>query len=68
MNANHIHRHVAHPLEVELRPIGTLKPAARNARRHSERQIEQVASRLSRSSGLPSSARKVVQPQRVSRQ
>lgn len=46
MNANHIHRHVAHPLEVELRPIGTLKPAARNARRHSERQIEQVASSI----------------------
>jgi DNA modification methylase len=41
-----INRHLADPLKVELRPVGTLKSAARNARRHSERQIEQVASSI----------------------
>ncbi len=38
--------HIIDPLKVELRPIGTLKPAKRNARRHSEQQIEQVASSI----------------------
>lgn len=46
MNDIHIHRHTIDPLKVELRPLGTLKPAARNARRHSDRQIEQVASSI----------------------
>jgi hypothetical protein len=31
------------PLKVELRPASGLKPARRNARRHSERQLEQIA-------------------------
>lgn len=38
--------HIIDPLKVELRPIGSLKPAKRNARRHSEQQIEQVASSI----------------------
>lgn len=38
--------HIIDPLKVELRPIGALKPAKRNARRHSEQQIEQVASSI----------------------
>ncbi len=38
--------HIIDPLKVELRPIGTLRPAKRNARRHSEQQIEQVASSI----------------------
>ncbi len=46
MNDSHINRHTVDPLKVELRPIGTLRPAARNARRHSEKQIEQVAASI----------------------
>ena len=42
----YINRHTVDPLQVELRPLATLKPAARHARRHSERQIEQVASSI----------------------
>ncbi len=33
-------------LKVELRPIATLRPSARPARTHSERQIEQIASSI----------------------
>ncbi|MBD8680059.1 ParB N-terminal domain-containing protein [Sphingomonas sp. CFBP 13720] len=41
-----MNRHTLDPLKVELRPLGTLKPAPRNARRHSEKQIEQVAASI----------------------
>jgi DNA modification methylase len=34
------------PLNVELRPFDTIKPARRNARTHSDKQIEQIASSL----------------------
>lgn len=34
-----------HP-KVELRPLATLKPAPRNARTHSDRQIEQIAASI----------------------
>ena len=46
MNDNHINRHTVDPLKVELRPLGVLKPAARNARTHSDKQIEQVAASI----------------------
>ncbi|WP_342029341.1 site-specific DNA-methyltransferase [Sphingomonas sp. CFBP 13720] len=46
MTGTHINRHTLDPLKVELRPLGTLKPAPRNARRHSEKQIEQVAASI----------------------
>lgn len=36
------------PLKVELRPVSGLKPARRNARTHSERQLEQIAASISR--------------------
>lgn len=42
----HTHRHTIDPLKIELRPIGSLKRAKNNARRHSERQIEQVAASI----------------------
>ncbi|WP_022685338.1 site-specific DNA-methyltransferase [Sphingomonas phyllosphaerae] len=45
-DTNKLMHHIIDPLKVELRPIGTLKPAKRNARRHSEQQIEQVASSI----------------------
>jgi DNA modification methylase len=41
-----VNRHTVDPLKVELRPANTLKPAARNARMHSEKQIEQVAASI----------------------
>ena len=34
------------PLKVEMKPIGELKPAKRNARTHSDEQIEQIASSI----------------------
>lgn len=34
------------PLKVELRPLSALRPAKRNARRHSERQISQIAASI----------------------
>ncbi len=46
MTGTHINRHTLDPLKVELRPLATLKPAPRNARRHSEKQIEQVAASI----------------------
>lgn len=46
MSDYHIRQHIIDPLKVELRPTTTLKPAARNARRHSRQQIEQVASSI----------------------
>jgi len=46
VNDNHINQHTIDPLKVELRPIGSLKPAARNARRHSDKQIAQVAASI----------------------
>ncbi len=46
MNDYHTNRHTIDPLKVELRPIGTLKPAASNARKHSPKQIEQVAASI----------------------
>lgn len=36
------------PLKVELRPLEALKPAKRNARTHSDRQIEQIAASITR--------------------
>lgn len=36
------------PLKVELRPVSGLKPAKRNARRHSERQIAQIKASIGR--------------------
>ncbi|KQM89224.1 DNA methylase N-4 [Sphingomonas sp. Leaf22] len=41
-----MNRHTLDPLKIELRPLATLVPAARNARRHSEKQIEQVAASI----------------------
>ncbi|WP_334655933.1 site-specific DNA-methyltransferase [Sphingomonas panaciterrae] len=46
MSETHVNRHTIDPLKVELRPIGSLRPAARNARRHSEKQVEQVAASI----------------------
>lgn len=46
MSDYHINRHTVDPLKVELRPLTTLTPAARNARRHSDKQIEQVAASI----------------------
>ena len=46
MNNNHVNRHTVDPLKVELRPVTTLTPATRNARRHSDKQIEQVAASI----------------------
>jgi DNA modification methylase len=37
---------MAHPPEVELRPLSGLKPARRNARIHSDKQIAQVAASI----------------------
>jgi DNA modification methylase len=42
----HSERHIVDPLKVELRPTNTLKPAAKNARRHNTAQIEQVAASI----------------------
>lgn len=36
------------PLKIELRPVASLKPAKRNARTHSEKQIGQIAASISR--------------------
>jgi ParB-like chromosome segregation protein Spo0J len=33
-------------LKVELRPLAAVRPAKRNARTHSEKQIEQIASSI----------------------
>lgn len=46
MNDNHVNRHMIDPLKVELRPLATLAPTARNARKHSDKQIEQVAASI----------------------
>jgi DNA modification methylase len=46
VNDNHINQHTIDPLKVELRPVSTLTPAARNARKHSDKQIEQVAASI----------------------
>jgi DNA modification methylase len=37
---------LARSLNVELRPVGSLKPAKRNARTHSDKQIEQIAASI----------------------
>ena len=34
------------PLKIELRPVSSLRPAKRNARTHSDEQIEQIASSM----------------------
>ena len=46
MNEDHTHRHTIDPLKVELRPLSTLRPVPRNARKHSEQQVEQVAASI----------------------
>jgi hypothetical protein len=46
MTDYHVNQHLIDPLKLELRPLGKLSPAARNARRHSAKQIEQVAASI----------------------
>jgi hypothetical protein len=46
MTDYHVDRHIIDPLKVELRPLDKLAPAARNARCHSVRQVEQVAASI----------------------